>query len=94
MPTDEGTGVAAFAGFRAKASASQSIGRLKAADPLSRVLWVTDYPDTRQARECSNFAKNDAILQKHEQAKFPMPVTSGSGACGGVENINTNSDPV
>jgi hypothetical protein len=59
------------------------------------VLWVTNCPDTSQQRaKCSNFAKSAAILQKHERARFSMSVTSGLGVCGGVENINANSDPV
>ena len=52
-------------------------------------------PTLRSRRaKCSNFAKSAAILQKHEQARFSMSVTSGLGLCGGVENINANSDPL
>ena len=41
-----------------------------------------------------NFAKSAAIFKKYDEARFSMSVTSRLSACGGVENINANSDPV
>jgi hypothetical protein len=55
---------------------------------------ISSAPKRGIRANCSNFPKSAAILQKHEQARFSMPVTSGLGLCGGVENINANSDPV
>jgi hypothetical protein len=83
-PRTEPGGIA-FGAWRPDRSVDHSlqpIRRLKAADPLSWVLWVTNFDTSWQARlraKFTNFAKGAAIFKKHEQARFPMPVTSGLG---------------
>jgi hypothetical protein len=59
------------------------------------VLWVTNCPDTsQQAREMLQFRKNGCNFTKARAGEVLYAVTTGLGVCGGVENINANSDPV
>jgi hypothetical protein len=47
--------------------------------------------------KCCNLSKSAAIFKKHDRTRFSMSVTARGRfghRCGGVKNVNANSDPV